>query len=382
MKLTKIILSVGIVVLLGSCSSYKELNKGKKFAEIVWSKKIGVAMFSSPALDADGNLYIGTRGKGVYSFTSEGEIRWVFAQENHLNFDASPVLSEDGTIYIGSDQGKLFAITPEGNEKWNFATSGLIFSSPAIGSDGTIYIASDDERIYAVNPQGEMLWFFNTGGSILSSPIIGKDGIIYVGSNDQVFYAINPDGTVKWKFKTKGHFYSQAAISPDNTIIYIASFDNKLYALDIETAQLKWFLDMEAPLYASIVLSSEGYVYMTREYMLYAIDSEGNVMWEARLPGEAFATPVVGDDGTIYVPVVNSSSASSYMVILNNTGKLIWQRKFTRDLRSSPTIGKDGTVYFGSNIGYLYAMKGKSNAPASHDWAMFRGNIRHTGRAQ
>jgi hypothetical protein len=63
---------------------------------------------------------------------------------------SSPAIGADGTIYVGSADMKLYAINPDGSEKWHFTTQGAIASSPAIGSDGTIYIGSSDNNLYAV----------------------------------------------------------------------------------------------------------------------------------------------------------------------------------------------------------------------------------------
>ena len=50
----------------------------------------------------------------------------------------TPAIGADGTIYIGSYDKKLYAINPDGSEKWEFLTKNWITSSPAIGTDGTV----------------------------------------------------------------------------------------------------------------------------------------------------------------------------------------------------------------------------------------------------
>jgi sugar lactone lactonase YvrE len=63
---------------------------------------------------------------------------------------SSPALGADGTIYVGSGVWKLSALKPDGTQKWVFPTGGLVFSSPAIGADGTIYVGSADGNLYAI----------------------------------------------------------------------------------------------------------------------------------------------------------------------------------------------------------------------------------------
>ena len=61
--------------------------------------------------------------------------RWRF--ETGGDVDSSPAIGADGTVYVGSDDGNLYAIDPEtGAEVWRFPAGGEIRSSPAVGADG------------------------------------------------------------------------------------------------------------------------------------------------------------------------------------------------------------------------------------------------------
>jgi outer membrane protein assembly factor BamB len=64
--------------------------------------------------------------------------------------ESSPAVGADGTIYVGSDDHNLYAINPDGSLKWRYDTGDKVYSSPAIGSDGTIYAGSDDDNLYAI----------------------------------------------------------------------------------------------------------------------------------------------------------------------------------------------------------------------------------------
>ena len=60
---------------------------------------------------------------------------------------SSPAIGADGTVYVGSCDKKLYAIKADGTKKWEFATDA---GSPAIGADGTIYVGSFDNKLYAI----------------------------------------------------------------------------------------------------------------------------------------------------------------------------------------------------------------------------------------
>ena len=116
---------------------------------------------------------------------------------------SSPAIGADGTVYVGSEDNKIYALDGKtGSKQWEFETGDRVESSPAIGADGTVYVGSYDNKIYALNPDGTKQWEFETKGDVLSSPAIGADGTVYVGSYDNKIYALNPDGTKQWEFET------------------------------------------------------------------------------------------------------------------------------------------------------------------------------------
>ncbi len=176
-------------------------------------------------------------GKGFRAFNSDGSEKW------NLDIgvvESSPAIGADGTVYVGSKDKNLHAINPDGTEKWTFATGAAIYASPAIGVDGTIYIGSSDSKFYAVNPDGTEKWHITTDSFIPfmheDSPAIGADGTIYVTAMDtaqstykRFFYAINPNGTIEWRFDADA-IQGQIAIADDGTI-YLGSQDGTLYAL-------------------------------------------------------------------------------------------------------------------------------------------------------
>jgi hypothetical protein len=133
---------------------------------------------------------VGSNDNRLYAIKSDGNLKWRYITNGAVG--SSPAIGADGTIYVGSNDRKLWAIKPGGTLKWSFTTGGQVHSSPAIGADGVIYVGSDDKKLYAITPGGALKWSFTTGGQARSSPAIGADSTIYVGSGwpDSVLYAI------------------------------------------------------------------------------------------------------------------------------------------------------------------------------------------------
>ncbi len=225
--------------------------------EIKWEERTGWCVFSSPALNYDGDIVVGSKDHNLYNITDNGPdhtVNWKHPfgtfYDGHL-VDASPAIAEDGTIYVGVDpygaamQGELqivgnsfYAVNPDGSLKWQFPTGDGVESSPAIGPDGTIYFGSYDSTFYAVTDggtEGILKWSYKTGGIIDASPAVGADGTVYIGSRDSTMYAFNPDGSIRWTYPLPDGIESSVTIA-GNGSIYFGCFDGRLYSLGDPTA--------------------------------------------------------------------------------------------------------------------------------------------------
>jgi len=81
-------------------------------------------------------------------------LKWSYQTGNFVI--SSPAIGADGTIYVGSYDNYLYAINPNGAFKWSYQTGGYVDSSPAIGADGTIYVGSLDYYLYAIQGLGSL----------------------------------------------------------------------------------------------------------------------------------------------------------------------------------------------------------------------------------
>ena len=338
-----------------------------------WAFPTGASIPSSPAIAADGTIYVGSGDHALYVINPNGTQKWAFPTGDWI--ESSPAIGADGTIYVGSCDHSLYAINPNGSQKWAFPTGDWIFSSPSIGADGTIYVGSWDSNLYAINPDGSQKWAFPTGGYIESSPAIAADGTIYVGSNDGNLYAINPNGSQKWAWPSGASTYSSPAIAADGTI-YVGSWDSNLYAINPNGSQ-KWAFPTGALIHSSPAIAADGTIYVgSNDGNLYAINPNGSQKW-AFQTGNSWirSTPAISADGTIYV---GSNDGNLYAI--NPNGSQKWAFQTGGSIISSPAIGADGTIYIGSYDGFLYAITSSSPGLADSPWPMFHRDLQHTGR--
>jgi outer membrane protein assembly factor BamB len=282
-----------------------------------WMFQTGKGIFSTPVIDRNGVVYVGSADHQFYALNPDGSQNWSFKTGEIIDsagillqsdpqtgkevimvpsgdgylytldldpslgssagrlirtFDArvSPRASYnnwfegniqagfDGTIYAGNTNFNYYAIRPDGSLKWTYETGSNNWSNAAIADDGTIFWGSNDTYIRAVDLQGKEKWNSMTLGFIAASAAIGSDGTVYIGSFDSYLYALDPHtGKVLWKFKTNDHIYASVALGHDalgqTDAIYFGSTDGVFYALNPD-GSLKWRFDVGDPIRSSAVL--------------------------------------------------------------------------------------------------------------------------------
>ncbi|WP_239618389.1 S-layer homology domain-containing protein [Cohnella mopanensis] len=318
-----------------------------------WAFETGGAInSSSPAIGADGTVYVGSTDGKLYAVDKKGKKKWEFATGAAVY--SSPAISADGTVYVGSDV-KLYAITPDGTLKWAFEAGGAIYSTAAIGEDGTVYVECEDGKLYALKPDGTKRWEFVTGGGMSGKPAIDSNGTLFVGSRDKKLYAINPNGTKKWEFATINEVKTSPAIGTDGTV-YIASGAERLYAIKPDGMK-KWEYPLDKKLYggnfySSPTIGSDGTIYVgSGGSGLCAIKPDGTKKWKFDTDGIMIATPAVGADGTVYI-----GSADMKLYAIKTDGTKKWEFRTNGQIIAVSAIGPDGEVYIGSGDHKLYAI--------------------------
>lgn len=156
---------------------------------------------SSPAFTKDYTHLIVAIDKNIYSLhTSDGSLSWLYEFNINADFRSSPAVDDNGNIYIGShgnggekDESTLYAIKADGSGIiWQFNLGSDIYSSPTLGNDRVIYIGSEGfgntenkwNHVHAFNmSDGQRIWSAQTPMDVTwGSPILSENGILYVSS--------------------------------------------------------------------------------------------------------------------------------------------------------------------------------------------------------
>jgi outer membrane protein assembly factor BamB len=112
------------------------------------------------------------------------------------------------------------------------------------------------------------------------------------------------------------------------------------------TPEISWRVRARNRVYASPVLSSEGYVVFAGiDGMVHALDREGIERWAFAAPHEVFATPAVWGSTVLLAHGGARGGGGAALVALEGRGRALWSQAMPEDLDASPTVGPDGTLY-------------------------------------
>lgn len=320
------------------------------------------------------------------SYDKDGEIskrEWVFGNGNtseemnpKVTFDAVGEYKVYLTVWdnMGQQNPVEFSKTILVKEKslsdvqpeiiWNYKTpAGFQATAPAIDSKGNIVIGCEGKpgrpggtsSVLLIN-KGNLVWEFGSTEIVRSSAAISDDDIIYIGSYDRKLYSFNAlSGTPLASYNIVGQAkYSSPAIDKDG-IVYFSS-DKKLYAIS-PAPEMKglWTFNCEGTTQSTpVILESVIYIASDAGY-LYAINKDGSLKWKTKYGKTCSSIPAVGKDGTIYLCGENDAK-EGVVVAISSNGTVLWEKNFKTDFITSGIILSDNSLYVGGGNGELTSM--------------------------
>jgi outer membrane protein assembly factor BamB len=345
--------------------------KFKTEARVVSSPAVenGVVYFGS----YDGNFYAvdAASGQLKWKFATPGERRFA---AKHLHgslpagetmpdpfdcYTSSPVVS-GGKVYFGSGDGNVYALdAATGAVKWKFQTGDVVHASPAI-SDGTLFIGSWDSYFYALDAAtGKEKWKFKTGEDheiynqvgIQSSAVIA-DGIVYFGCRDSNLYALDArTGEKKWAYNNKGSWVIVSPAVKDGKVYFATSDSAMFHAADAMSGAEIFSLKLTWPMFASPAIAGDMLYQASHDGKVHAIDLKTQKpSWEFQTEASQKSLAALSrPDGTPNYAVAFTENFYENMVIGVNKMYSVGM------ILSSPVV-VDDVIYFGSMDGNLYAI--------------------------
>jgi outer membrane protein assembly factor BamB len=293
----------------------------------LWSwSGAGPALGAVPAIAPDGTVYLLLERSGLpgwlYAIKRGGTTLW---KDPVSDFGGTyecgcgpPTLGPDGTVYLQNADSEVYALNPKnGHVYWSFAGSlGDVQKGdmPAISPDGaTLYLTSNGGDLYALSAGptgGQVQWTYQIqaqpGATFFNAPSVGPNGTIYLTTGESDVFqssdidAVNPNGTLKWVYVASGTFESTPAVTAAGQVV--AANNAGILALQQSDGMLAWSYSASA-VFSSAASDADGNIYIQDESSVFALSSEGSLLWTATDPSTLsyVGSPALDDSGTLYV---------------------------------------------------------------------------------
>ena len=283
---------------------------------------------ATPTPVTDGSHVFAWFGNGqLVALDLEGRELWKrhLAQDygsflNDWGHGSSPTLYKDLLILQCDHKPHAYLLALDkrtGQERWKLerGRGRVSHSTPLVvaGTDGDQMIVNSSERIDAIDPAtGKPLW---QAGSERQTPIpsaVSHDGAVYLsrGYRNSDILALRRGGTVEWRMPNGGS-------------------------------------------YVPSILYYQGLLYMTNEVGVVscAEASSGKRLWQRRLGGIFFASPVAGD-GKVYMV---SETGETFVIKAGREPEVLATNDLGERFLASPAIS-GGRIFLRSD-GTLFAIK-------------------------
>jgi len=226
-------------------------------------------------------------------------------------------------------------------------------------STGLLFVANDSGDLNAIDRDGKVRWKFATGASIRSQPkVLGR--FVYVASDSGFLHAFDLEsGKEKWRAKvdtvtaprlppsdpkTRWDRHGSSVMS-DGRLLYIASRDKHLYALDIKTGREAWHVTVDDIMTATPALHAGNVIFADYAGKVRAVSArDGKQQWiyDAKLA-------VPGDVIIAENRVLIGSRSYDLIALDAASGKELWKRYYWFSWIESPPVVRDGVIYTGSS---------------------------------
>ena len=293
-------------------------------------------VFSSPSVGKDGSVYIVVRDlqsanakRHLYTLAvdANGAKKWHQAVGGNVNLYAiTPAIDADGNIYVANRKNEVFKLTPSGAVTELASTDcPEVTGGISLAKDGTAYMfGKGNTGLYAYNTSGDnKKWLYNTDfgnasdaltGTLRSASVtVGNDGTLYsvidLSSGAGAVIALDPNGSLKWKYETVGAIPDGGVVLGEDGTVYAnggkASGSNGAGVVALGSdGSLKWHYKTESDAQTVPLIDNRGYIhFITADATYYILKPDGKLFSSQKIGDSTASSPVMDDKGNLYVSV-------------------------------------------------------------------------------
>lgn len=166
------------------------------------------------------------------------------------------------------------------------ATGGGVTTNNLTVLPSSAVILAEQNQVVSYNPDGNKGWSFTLpdNDSVAARPVAALSSTTYVRGT-QGLYAIAPDGKLMWQAKHTGANDTLKGITPlSDSTVAITVGDNSLVGYNAQ-GQSKWTFKLPDgdKITTMPALAASSTLYIRSAKKIYAVDSQGNLAWQAEI---------------------------------------------------------------------------------------------------
>ena len=282
------------------------------------------------------------------SFTFPLTVAWEY--DASAGFAQSPMTIVGNTMFVGTLQGELHAVNLETGKRFGYMkTFSPVQAAPALFYDYIVIATeSGNENLIAYKmEEGEERWIRDMGG-VVASPLVWNDRLIVGGLNGRLV-SFEQYGIEQWSFNAGSEIRSSPALA--NGIVYCATTQGKIFALDAATGALQWQSSTGNAVYAGLTVADSTLIVASRDSSVYLFDAANGALKKKILTQNKIMATPSSANGMIYVPSLEGT-VTAYSL---ESGNALWQFNAESVINTTPFI-TPSALFVVSLDHHLYAL--------------------------
>jgi outer membrane protein assembly factor BamB len=209
-----------------------------KNGRILWKRRVGSRMASSPGIDPKRRLLVTTSmepGDVKVLDMDTGRIKW---RRSTGRSEPSPLI-KDGVAYFGTANGEFYALDLDRRRpRWVFRGASKITGSPALAGRRIVF-GDYSGTVWALNARtGRVAWTGSAGSRVYGTVAV-SGGRIFAPSVFSGLSALSArTGRLLWRLPVGNYLYSSPAVFRNR--VYFGTYESLVYSVNARSGRVIW----------------------------------------------------------------------------------------------------------------------------------------------
>ena len=326
---------------------------------------------SWPGMVVDDNMAYIAFGPEFFAIDPDRQrVEWQYPSDVDSNsqttYYAAPAVS-DGLLVVGAYDSVLYGVDRETRTiEWNFhrATDRYV-GSPVVFGD-KVFAATAGNELFALSldklgelggvekadearreqEEAAIIWEYGAEQGIWSAPLVTSEMLFVVSLDHRVYALESESGELVWTVELPGAMAGTPTLSEDGGMLYVGNFDSSLYALDAATGRQLWRVEARNWVWGTPVLANEKLFFGDLNGYLYAVEPQsGQVLWDEQVADAIRGGPIFDPKSNrLYVTGREESNPGgvgtrgTVMALDVETHKIVWEQAVAEAIYTSPAL--------------------------------------------